>query len=229
MPRWRNWYTRSLEEAVPATAWRFKSSPGHNIRSLSSAVRALRLHRRCRGFKSLSDHPFVKKNSIAIIIFLGLAFFLYHQSLNNIISSFFYSVNPEFKDYQIEHVQIGSNRYHLYVADDDSKRTKGLSYSKKLNSDEGMLFIFPTAGKFGFWMKDMNYSLDFIYLNNNQIVDTLVNITPNTFPKVFTSDKSADKVIELNAGEVARSKLEIGSNIDLNKRPRRESNTQPTP
>lgn len=28
-PRWRNWQTRSLEEAVPVRVWRFKSSPRH--------------------------------------------------------------------------------------------------------------------------------------------------------------------------------------------------------
>ncbi len=33
-PGWRNWYPRSLEVAVGAIPWRFKSSPGHKIKEL---------------------------------------------------------------------------------------------------------------------------------------------------------------------------------------------------
>ena len=36
-PGWRNWYPRSLEVAVGAIPWRFKSSPGHKIKSPACA------------------------------------------------------------------------------------------------------------------------------------------------------------------------------------------------
>src|SRR3989344_6123616 len=45
-----------LEVHVPVMAWRFESSQAHTSWTISSVGRALRLHRRCRGFKSLIVH-----------------------------------------------------------------------------------------------------------------------------------------------------------------------------
>lgn len=124
--------------------------------------------------------------------------------------------------------QIGSKTYNLYIADTVEKQQKGLSSINKLAKDNGMIFIFDKPGFYGFWMKDMKIPLDLIFLNENQIVDILENIQPETYPKVFTGLSPYNSVIELSEGEIKQSGIKIGDLIEI-RRPRRESNTQPTP
>ena len=56
-----------------------------------------------------------------------------------------------------------SDRYEL--ADTSSERTKGLSYRTEIPK-EGMLFIFPNKGIQGFWMKDMLFPIDILWLTD---------------------------------------------------------------
>src|SRR5882672_5260542 len=51
-----------------------------------------------------------------------------------------------------------------YNADTDALRTLGLSGHSPLAADEGMLFIFPAPGEYGFWMKDMLFPLDLVWI-----------------------------------------------------------------
>lgn len=91
------------------------------------------------------------------------------------------------------------------VADTDKKRQLGLSYFTSLPEDEGMLFLFDKPGIYPFWMKDMNFPLDIIWLkktgdNQFQVVHTVENILPSTYPESFVSQGVADAVLEVNSG-----------------------------
>jgi hypothetical protein len=59
----------------------------------------------------------------------------------------------------------------------------GLSDRTSLEDMEGMLFIFPQYHIPVFWMKDMHFAVDMIWLSDGQVVD----ITPNA--PIETSDK----------------------------------------
>ncbi len=82
------------------------------------------------------------------------------------------------------------------------KRAKGLSgrEDKDICSDCGMLFVFPDSGKYYFVMREMRFPLDFIFIRGEEVVDTFENIAPN-FQGLITSDKKADKVLEIKAGK----------------------------
>ncbi len=82
----------------------------------------------------------------------------------------------------------------------DAKREQGLSDIQKLPHNEGMIFIYSHSGSYAFWMKDMKFSLDFIYLANNKIVDLKEKIRPETYPNTFVSTVPADTIIEVNSG-----------------------------
>lgn len=101
------------------------------------------------------------------------------------------------------------------MADSIEKKRKGLSDVAYLGRSEGMLFTFEQPGYFGFWMKDMHFSIDILLLNNLVVVDILQNLSPASYPNTFKGKVPYSQVIELNAGEVSSSGVQIGDTIEV--------------
>lgn len=112
-------------------------------------------------------------------------------------------------------IVIRDEKMTLYIADTDTERQQGLSGSTRLQDDEGMLFVFPEKDLHSFWMKDMKYPLDMIFLNDNRIVDTFNNLSPETYPKLFAPKEPANYVIEFNDSAIERLGLKTGDTILL--------------
>jgi hypothetical protein len=96
-------------------------------------------------------------------------------------------------------VQIGTGEYALERADTYAKREKGLGGRESMCAECGMLFIFETPGQYAFWMKDMRFSLDIIWLSGETVVFVAHDVSPD-FSGIIEPPVSADRVIELNAG-----------------------------
>ncbi len=84
-----------------------------------------------------------------------------------------------------------------------------------------MLFIFNKPGKYYFWMKEMLFPLDFVWINGNHVVDLTENVnSPDTdqFIKLpsFTSRFPFDKVLEINAGMIRKSNIKINDLVEYN-------------
>jgi uncharacterized membrane protein (UPF0127 family) len=95
-------------------------------------------------------------------------------------------------------------------------QTKGLSGRSSMARDEGMLFMFKEPAVQCFWMKDMHFSLDMIWLDENRhIVKIERDVSPDTYPKSFCSDVPTQYVIELNSGVADQAKLYIGQQLNL--------------
>ena len=47
-----------------------------------------------------------------------------------------------------------------------NQQAKGLSFRNTLNANQGMLFPFHTPGDYSFWMKDMKFPLDILWINS---------------------------------------------------------------
>ena len=74
-----------------------------------------------------------------------------------------------------------------------------------------MFFTFERPGKYSFWMKDMKFPIDIIWLDENyNIIHMENNIYPNTFPKTFYSKTDSLYVIEGNIDFIEKNKLRIG-------------------
>ena len=90
--------------------------------------------------------------------------------------------------------------YRVRIADSPAERAQGLSGTAPLPQGEGMLFIFERAGMYGFWMKDMNYPIDIIWLNDDlESVGATKNISPDTFPAVFYPPVPVRYVLEISS------------------------------
>lgn len=123
------------------------------------------------------------------------------------------SQTRNFKGYQKTQARIQGQTYTLFIANTEEKRTRGLANITSIQNNEGMLFVFEKPDYYRFWMKDMKFPLDFIFINENQIVDMIRNVSPKNYPNTFTSIEKADKIIELNAGEITRLNLKKGANM----------------
>jgi uncharacterized membrane protein (UPF0127 family) len=106
--------------------------------------------------------------------------------------------------------------FRLDVADTNTLRRQGLSGRDSLAADEGMLFLYDLSGEYGYWMKDMNFPIDIIWLNHNdEIVTILSSVLPDSYPETFYPEDSARKVIEVSAGIATELDLEIGDMLNV--------------
>lgn len=87
------------------------------------------------------------------------------------------------------------------VATTAEARNRGLSARDELGEKNGMLFIFSKPDFHHFHMKDMNFPIDIIWLDENlRVVDITPQLDPDTYPETFTSHRPAQYVLEVNAG-----------------------------
>jgi len=109
------------------------------------------------------------------------------------------------------------------IAKTPSERQQGLSGVRKLADDEGMLFVFPEKQQPTFWMKDMNFPLDFIWISDKKIVDLTENVlnpspdTPEPEISRCQPKQPVDMVLEVNAGWIAKNKIKIGDPVQAPK------------
>ncbi len=115
-------------------------------------------------------------------------------------------------------VSIGSGVYSLWVADTDIERTQGLSGTEKLGPNGGLLMKFDTAHTHGIWMKDMNFPLDLVWLDNAKKVVYIVKNAPpeNPVGTIYAPEDAALYVIELPAGSVQKSGIKTGDTANFN-------------
>lgn len=101
---------------------------------------------------------------------------------------------------------IGRQVYRLQVANTLSAREHGLSDRPSLPTDQGMLFSFPDQSVHCFWMKGMHFPLDIIWLDaGKRVLYVKDYATPASYPHAYCPAESAQYVIELNAGQAART------------------------
>ncbi|HEY0908385.1 MAG TPA: DUF192 domain-containing protein [Candidatus Paceibacterota bacterium] len=108
-------------------------------------------------------------------------------------------------------VTLNGAVFKAIVADTPASRERGLSGSKPLASDEAMLFVFEIPDDVGFWMKDMNYSIDIVWLDANmKVIHIEKDVAPETYPTVFYPEGAALYVLEFSAGTADRIGLKLG-------------------
>ena len=106
---------------------------------------------------------------------------------------------------------IGDAKIYIEIAKTTAELTMGLSGRPTLAENSGLFFIFPNSGIHGIWMKDMNFPIDIIWLDENyQIVFIKENAMPKSYPEVFTPSTPARYVLEVLAGFVQKNKIFVG-------------------
>lgn len=104
----------------------------------------------------------------------------------------------------------------IEVAADDSTREQGLMFRDRLPEDRGMVFIFPTAGEYAFWMKNTLIPLDMVWLDEQlKVVHVAHDVPPckaDPCPS-YPPNAVARYVVELQAGAAAKHKVVDGTTL----------------
>jgi uncharacterized protein len=107
-------------------------------------------------------------------------------------------------------VNLANENFNAEKVSTEAERNLGLSGRSCIGDEQAMLFVFDAEGRHGFWMKDMNFNIDIVWLDKDKKVVHIENNVPkDSYPKVYYPDKSAQYVIELNAGVVSGLDLKI--------------------
>lgn len=102
-------------------------------------------------------------------------------------------------------IQLQSGKqieYNVEIAETLLQRKHGLKLRTSLDTNAGMLFLFPKVELIHMWMQDTLIPLDMLFINSR---GEIVSITENTSPfseEIISSQFPVAAVLELNAGTV---------------------------
>jgi len=149
-----------------------------------------------------------QKTVLAGIIALTIFFALYLIKTNN-------TNEVENVNSNLHTIRINNTEILVEIAQNEQQRTKGLSGRNFLPKNQGMLFIFDKPDYYPFWMKDMLISLDFIWINEDKIVQLNKNVKPEDFqhPNTLQPRTPIDQVLEVNAGFIDKNQININDII----------------
>ncbi len=153
----------------------------------------------------------IKKIIIIIVgtvlwIFAVWAMYAFFRSLSDALPG----PNPQ------HYLMLNGKTISLEIADTPALQEQGLSDRATLAQDHGMLFVFPTSGYEHFWMKDMHFPLDIIYLDSNdRVVTIFADVAPDTYPKTIAPAAPAKYVLEVNAGFAKQNSMRDQEQLDI--------------
>ncbi len=116
-------------------------------------------------------------------------------------------------------VTVNNTVFVVDLALNPLEKEKGLGFRKSLPAKHGMLFVYDHKEQYMFWMKGMQFPLDFLWINGNIIVDITRDVQP---PKglnmnMVKPNVPVDKILEINAGETDTFNIQVGDKVRFNK------------
>ena len=104
-------------------------------------------------------------------------------------------------------------QFDIEIAASDYEVQTGLMYRESMAENQGMLFIFPDVAMHSFYMKNTEFPLDLLFIDESLKV---ASITANAQPLDETgiSSKVPIKyVLEINAGLTQKWNIQVGDSI----------------
>ncbi|MEA2056996.1 MAG: DUF192 domain-containing protein [Patescibacteria group bacterium] len=174
-------------------------------------------------FKFINNVDIKQLMLIFVSIFFLLAVFLFcFFKISNSASSRSLSSKKLLRLDDGEKIRISLNEreFEVEVVNTQLSRNQGLGGRSEIGSD-GMLFVFFEKQVPIFWMKDVRFDLDFIWLNEGKIVDLENNVTQHNkglaeedLPLLLPNQK-VNMVLEVDSGFIERNGVKIGQKITV--------------
>ena len=116
-------------------------------------------------------------------------------------------------------IELGNRQIEAEIAKTTAAKQKGLSFRDGLNSNRGMIFVYQNEVVLSFWMKDVNFPLDYIWVKDDVIIDLTKNVLPDPGPiyRQYQPNAPVNRVIEVSAGFIDTAGLVIGQKIKFSK------------
>ena len=134
---------------------------------------------------------------------------------------------------RVAQIVIGEKTFQVEVASTAFERAHGLSGRNGLAEGTGMLFVFDSPSDQGFWMKDMKFPIDIIWIRGDspsqispgetwegKVVGFVENAVPEPEKavwnlKVYYPPEPVDHVFEVNAGDVKKYGIKVGDTVSF--------------
>ncbi len=112
---------------------------------------------------------------------------------------------------------LNNHSFQATILRTDKELIRGLSGAKSLAKNKAMLFVFPYDDTWRIWMKDMNFSIDVIWVNNsNKVVHMVKDAQPSSYPDtIFEPNEDSRYVIEVISGTIERTGVKKGDRVTL--------------
>lgn len=100
---------------------------------------------------------------------------------------------------------IDNHRFVIDIVRSQKDQEIGLAKYTAIPQNAGMYFPFAHPDYYSFWMKDMHFPIDIIYIRNNKIVSIIANAPvpqknqPSYSLSIYRPTGPADAVLEINA------------------------------
>jgi len=115
---------------------------------------------------------------------------------------------------------VGNAVFDVELAYTSEDRTQGLSDRDSLAETSGMLFIYDEARTLTFWMLNMRFDLDFVWIGEDcTVLDIHRNVPrppegqqPSELPR-YSPSAPAQYNLEINAGLAEKLSIEIGDKV----------------
>ena len=100
-------------------------------------------------------------------------------------------------------IRLDASRYRVELATTPVQRRRGLMFRKKLEAEEGMLFVYPATGDHRIWMKNTLIPLQVIWIDEEFRVISIQRLEPCTILncKIYGAQKPARYILELSDHE----------------------------
>ncbi len=104
------------------------------------------------------------------------------------------------------------------IADSPEERRVGLSDHIFLDPDRGMLFMLDGLSRPAFWMKDMKFPIDIVWLRDGIVVgiEPSMPVSTDMNPPSVRPNGDINQVLEVNAGFALKHDLKPGQSLDIN-------------
>jgi uncharacterized membrane protein (UPF0127 family) len=112
--------------------------------------------------------------------------------------------------------KVNGSVIRLEIADTPDAQAKGLSGRSGLDKHQGMLFVFQDNAAHCFWMKDMQFNIDIVWLDGDQrVVHVEKDVSPATYPNSFCPKEDNRYALEVAAGKAQDMGVSVGQKVDL--------------
>jgi hypothetical protein len=136
--------------------------------------------------------------------------------LITVVFTFLYKIETGKNTYKRTEIKISGVSFNAFISDTETLREKGLSGFSSLKDGEAMLFVFQKPDIYGFWMKDVSFPIDILWLDKDfKVIHMEKNVSPNTYPNSFYPSKPAQYAIEFRANLLDKIDLAEGDSVAI--------------
>lgn len=158
----------------------------------------------------------------AAVVVSAAIFFFAQQIFMTPSSQVVVSPTPSVQDsHSMAEIKIGDVPVQVEIAQTSEEQEKGLSGRDSLAEDQGMLFVYKEPAQAFFWMKEMQFPLDILWIANGKVVGFEEDVPVPSADAIdanlprYSPTLPITAVLEVNAGFVQKNKIKIGDKVQF--------------